>query len=153
MLPAEWDKRLVDLNVGPVSDADLRWADMVWVGAMAVQKESVRRLLGRCRSGGVKVVAGGPLFTIDGAQFPEVDHLVLNEAELTLPPFLDDLHSGRARRTYRAPSTRTSLAAPCRCGDWQTFASTRWRRCSSPAAARSTATFATSHRYSGVGPG
>jgi radical SAM superfamily enzyme YgiQ (UPF0313 family) len=100
MLPAEWEKRFVDLNVGPLDEADLRWADIAFVGAMAVQRESARRLLARCRAAGVMIVAGGPLFTIEHEQFPQVDHFVLNEAELTLPPFLADLAAGTARRTY-----------------------------------------------------
>jgi len=91
-----------------VSDAELRWADMVFVGAMA----SARRLLARCRSAGVKVVGGGPLFTIDGEQFPEVDHLVLNEAEITLPPFLADLGSGCARRIYSSTGHADLTSSP-----------------------------------------
>ncbi len=100
MLPAEWDKRLVDMNVGPLSDRDLLWADYVFISAMAVQRDSVEQVLSRCRRLGVRTVAGGPLFTACHVDFPHVDHLILNEAELTLPPFLEDLRNGTARHLY-----------------------------------------------------
>ena len=100
MLPAEWEKRLVDINVTGLTDKDLKWADYVFISAMIVQRESVRAVIQRCKTAGVKVVAGGPLFTMEYEQFPEVDHFVLNEAELTLPPFLADLANGCAQRIY-----------------------------------------------------
>jgi radical SAM superfamily enzyme YgiQ (UPF0313 family) len=100
MLPAGWDKRLIDVNVANLEDRDLAWADIVLISAMAVQRESACQLIERCKRFGVKVVAGGPLFTGEPDRFPQVDHLVLNEAELTLPPFLADLEQGRPRRVY-----------------------------------------------------
>jgi len=100
MLPAEWEKRLVDLNVTKLSPADLTWADYVFVSAMVVQRDSAREIITRCKQAGVKVVAGGPLFTMEHDQFPEVDHFVLNEAELTLQPFLSDLANGCAKPMY-----------------------------------------------------
>ncbi len=100
MLPPEWKKRLVDLNVMELREEDLRWADQVFISAMIVQRESVRAILKRCKTAGVTVVAGGPLFTMEHEQFPEVDHFVLNEAEETLAPFLRDLEHGHARRVY-----------------------------------------------------
>ncbi len=101
LLPAEWPVRLVDLNVSPLNDADLEWADLVFIGAMNVQRASARQLIERCRATGVRIVAGGPLFTGEYESFPDVDHFVLNEAELTLPPFLADLAAGAAGHLYR----------------------------------------------------
>jgi len=113
MLPPEWDKRLVDMNVRKLRDKDILWADYVFLGAMSVQKESVKAVLARCRELGVKVVAGGPLFTNDHEEFADVDHLVLNEAEITLQSFLADLKEGRPERIYasdeRADVTRTPI--------------------------------------------
>ncbi len=100
MLPAAWEKRLVDLNLAPLTDADLAWADCAFIGGMVVQKSSARTTIERCIAAGVRVVCGGPLFTSEPEQFPDVDHLVLNEAELTLPPFLADLENGCAQRLY-----------------------------------------------------
>ena len=100
MLPESWEKKLVDMNVQQLSDKDLRWADCVFVSAMTIQAESAGKVLERCRQLGTRTVAGGPLFTSSPADFHEVDHLVLNEAELTLPQFLADLQRGCARRVY-----------------------------------------------------
>ncbi len=100
MLPAEWEKRLVDLNITSLTCSDLEWADYVFISAMIVQREAARAVISRCKDYGVKIVAGGPLFTMEHEQFPEVDHFVLNEAELTLPLFLDDLAKGCAMPMY-----------------------------------------------------
>lgn len=100
MLPPEWDKRLIDLNVTDLKDEDLKWADYVFISAMIVQRESVQTVVKRCKAVGAKIVAGGPLFTMEHEQFPDVDHFVLNEAEETLKPFLLDLAQGQARRVY-----------------------------------------------------
>jgi len=101
MLPEDWSKRLVDLNVTRLSETDLQWADLVFISAMAVQRSSVDEILARCKSCGVKVVAGGPLFTSEYEEFEDVDHLVLGEAEITLPLFLADLERGQAKRIYQ----------------------------------------------------
>lgn len=100
MLPAEWNKRLVDVNVTNLTQSDLAWADYVFISAMVVQRDSAREIIARCQEAGVPVVAGGPLFTDEYEQFEDVDHLVLREAEATLAPFLADLERGEARRIY-----------------------------------------------------
>jgi radical SAM superfamily enzyme YgiQ (UPF0313 family) len=103
MLPAAWEQKLVDMNVEELKDKDLRRADYVFLSAMSIQKESANAVISRCKALGVKVVAGGPLFTANHEEFDGVDHFVLNEAEITLPLFLNDLKSGRANRLYTSP--------------------------------------------------
>ena len=101
MLPEEWSIRLVDANVTKLKEKDLEWADLAFISGMVVQRESARQTIIRCKESGLKVIAGGPLFTSEYEQFEEVDHFVLNEAELTLPQFLADLEKGCAERVYK----------------------------------------------------
>ena len=103
MLPPEWAKRLVDVNVRQLRDQDLAWANVVFISGMIAQQDSARLLIERCRAAGKTIVAGGPLFTLESEQFPDVDHFVLNEAEVTLPEFLGDFERGNARRVYASP--------------------------------------------------
>ncbi len=102
LLPEKFEKRLVDLNVDPLTDADLSWADMVFISAMAIQRKSCHDIIDRCKAAGVKIVSGGPLFTSEPDAFDQVDHLVLDEAELTLPAFIADLENGNPKKVYRA---------------------------------------------------
>ncbi len=102
-MPAAWEKRLVDVNVRPLREKDLAWADVVLVSAMIAQRDSAAQLIARCRAAGKTIVAGGPLFTVEHDQFPDVNHFVLNEAEATLPGFLDDFARGIAQRVYTSP--------------------------------------------------
>jgi radical SAM superfamily enzyme YgiQ (UPF0313 family) len=101
MLPATWEKRLVDVNIQDLHTSDLDWADMVLISAMTVQRESTHELIALAREAGKVIVAGGPLFTAEPEAFPEVDHLILNEAEITLPLFLSDLGRGKPGRVYQ----------------------------------------------------
>jgi radical SAM superfamily enzyme YgiQ (UPF0313 family) len=101
LLPQDWELKLVDLNVSPLQDEDLAWADLVLVSAMAVQRESAEEVIKRAKGFSKKVVAGGPLFTVFYQDFWEdVDHFVLNEGEITLPQFLSDLAQGNPKKLY-----------------------------------------------------
>jgi len=102
MLPKKWEKKLVDLNVEILKDEDIEWADLVFLSAMIVQKESTKEVINRIKSLGKKIVVGGPLFTTGWEEFTEsVNHLVLGEAEDTLIKFLKDLKKGSLKKIYQ----------------------------------------------------
>jgi radical SAM superfamily enzyme YgiQ (UPF0313 family) len=113
MLPQHWELRLVDMNAEKLEPEDLEWADMVLLSAMLVQKRSALDVLQRCRQLGKKVIAGGPLFNSLSDEFGGlVDHLVLNEAEATLPRFLADLEKGKPAKIYRSTDFPSLDATP-----------------------------------------
>ncbi len=101
LLPREWNKKLIDMNVEKLKKKHLLWADFVFIGAMSAQIQSATEVIKECKTLDKTIVAGGPLFTEDHEKFDAVDHLVLNEAELTLPLFLSDLKAGHPKRIYQ----------------------------------------------------
>jgi len=100
MLPTDWNKKLVDLNVESLNTKDIEQADLIFISAMSVQTKSVYEIITRCKSLNKKIVAGGPLFTEEPDRFPGIDHFVLNEAEITLTPFINDLKNGNPKQIY-----------------------------------------------------
>ena len=113
MLPDAWERRLVDLNVHSLKDVDIRWADMVFIGAMSVQVASTTEVVKRCKELEKKIVAGGPLFTGDPEAWSHIDHMVLNEAEITLPWFLADLEKGLPEKIYQTEEFADMEFSPC----------------------------------------
>src|SRR6266446_10641389 len=101
MLPASWERRVVDMNVRSLKSSDIEWADMVFATAMLIQKDSLRDVVDRCKAKGKRVAIGGPYVTTT-LDLVEADHVFLGEAETTLPEFLDDLAHGEPKRTYQA---------------------------------------------------
>jgi radical SAM superfamily enzyme YgiQ (UPF0313 family) len=123
LLPRSWNLKLVDLNVERLRDPDLVWADYVMIGAMLVQRDSVREIVARCQSLHRRVIAGGPLFTTGHESFPEIQHFVLGEAEQVIAELVADLEAGVLKRLYRAsgwpalhnvPAPRWDLIQPRR---------------------------------------
>ncbi|MCG3216788.1 MAG: DUF4070 domain-containing protein [Candidatus Heimdallarchaeota archaeon] len=102
MLPREWKKKLVDLNITNLKTSDIMWADMIFISAMIVQKDNAQAIINRCKKLGKIIVAGGPLFTTGYEDINNVDHFVLGEAEITLQPFLDDLKNGNPKHIYKS---------------------------------------------------
>ena len=110
LLPKEWNTKLIDLNITALEDEHIRWADMVFISAMIVQKESVKEIIQRCK--GKTVVAGGPFFTTNHETIEGISHFILNEAEVTLPIFLRDLKKGNPKRVYTSSTKPDITKAP-----------------------------------------
>jgi radical SAM superfamily enzyme YgiQ (UPF0313 family) len=100
MLPDQWEKKLIDMNVTSLTDDHIRWADYVFLTGMNVQRRSFETVIKRCNHINTPVVAGGPMVTTDGCVFEGVDHYVLNEAESTLPQFIEDMLAGTLKHIY-----------------------------------------------------
>jgi radical SAM superfamily enzyme YgiQ (UPF0313 family) len=102
MLPKEWNKRIVDLNTTTLKESDLRWADLVMISAMIVQKDSAQETIQRARALGKTIVAGGPLWAIESSHTDPVDHVIIGESEHLLPQFIADWESGTAKPVYKS---------------------------------------------------
>jgi radical SAM superfamily enzyme YgiQ (UPF0313 family) len=102
MLPADWNLKLVDLDVTTLHDADIAWADWVFLSGMIVHTDSCRSVARRCAAKNRPVVAGGPLFTTGHDRFPEIPHFVLGEAEGLIADLVSDMIAGTVRARYES---------------------------------------------------
>jgi radical SAM superfamily enzyme YgiQ (UPF0313 family) len=112
LLEAPWEFRLADLNVQPISDEELRWADTVMLTGMLVQAASLRDVLARCRRLGVRTVVGGPYASALPEELGDADHVVVGEVEELAPGLARDLAAGCARRLYREPGKPDLTRSP-----------------------------------------
>jgi radical SAM superfamily enzyme YgiQ (UPF0313 family) len=102
LIPDNYEVKLVDMNTSPLEERDIVNADLVFLSAMIIQKESFELVAARCAGLGKTVIAGGPYPTSLYKNIEGVDHFVLGEAELTLPHFLRDYENGKPRKIYQS---------------------------------------------------
>src|SRR5581483_4717918 len=103
--------RLVDMNIAPLTDTQLAWADVVMTSTMLVQQASLYEVVRPCNQTGLPVAAGGPHPTayyqdIKHALGPRhrIAHYLLGEVEATFPRFLAEFARGEAREVYEEPT-------------------------------------------------
>src|SRR5262249_24700492 len=113
MFSTDYNLRLVDMNVQPLTNADLHWAALVCTSTMIVQRKSLEQVIARAKHTGKAVVAGAPHATSYWEEMEDIDYFLLGEVEDTFPLFLHDIENGTAKHIYmlqeKPAITRTPL--------------------------------------------
>jgi len=113
LLPPDWEVRLIDRNVDEWDPTLLDWADVVMTGGMLPQQRDCLDLIRLSKRHGKTVIVGGPDPTSSPHVYAEADHLVLGEAEVTLPLYLADRSAGAPRAVYKSEERADVSASPC----------------------------------------
>ena len=101
LCPPQWSLRLVDEALENLTDDDLRWADLVMVGGMEVQKDGIREVLERARRLGRRTIVGGPYASsVPERMLALADHVVVGEPDEVFGGIAAALESGTAKRLY-----------------------------------------------------
>src|SRR5207253_1738078 len=106
LLPGDWDLRIADLNVAPLGEGDLRWADAALVTGMLVHKDAMHEVIERARRSGVRTVAGGPAVSSRPDEFADADHVFIGEAEGRLDALVTALESGSGPHVLSPPDDK-----------------------------------------------
>lgn len=109
MLPSNWECRLVDTNVEDLREEDIEWSELVFMGGMISQQPDLIRLIDVFRDRGRTVIVGGPDPTNSPHLYNRSSHLVLGEAEVSLPEFMKDFQLGSAKHTYAAGERKANV--------------------------------------------
>ena len=106
MFPNNYAMKVVDMNIEPLTDAHLQWADVVFTSTMIVQKASLYEVAERCNQAGIPIIAGGPHPTsyydnIKAETDATINHFLFGEVEEIFEDFLTDFENGAAKEVYR----------------------------------------------------
>jgi radical SAM superfamily enzyme YgiQ (UPF0313 family) len=104
ILPQEWEFKLVDRNVRPVTEAEWDWAEVVIFSGMIVQKPDLLDQIQEAKRRGKRVAVGGPYPTSvpQDVEAAGADFLILDEGEITLPMFVEAIQRGDTQGVFRA---------------------------------------------------
>lgn len=111
ILPQEWEFKLVDRNIRPITEAEWQWAEIVILSAMIVQKDDLLDQIREAKQRGKLVACGGPYPTSlpDGPLAAGVDFLILDEGEITLPMFIEALACHQKSGIFRADGDKPDV--------------------------------------------
>ena len=111
LFPKNYRLKVVDMNVSPLLDEDLEWADVIFTSTMVVQKDSYFEVVERCNRTNTPVVSGGPhptsyrdeIVSVMNERGGWVDHFLFGEVEESFDGFLTDFQNGNAGDVYSEP--------------------------------------------------
>ncbi len=109
LLPQEWEFRLVDRNVGELTEADWEWADLAVMSAMIVQKEDFLHLIQEAKNHQVPIGVGGPYATALPHEAEAADFMILDEGEITLPMFVTAVQRGDTHGVFRSDGVKPDV--------------------------------------------
>ncbi|MDX2100108.1 MAG: B12-binding domain-containing radical SAM protein [Leptolyngbyaceae cyanobacterium bins.59] len=78
-MPEEWEVRFVDENIRPAKPADYRWADVVIVSGMHIQRPHMNHINELAHQYGKLTIVGGPSVSGCPEYYPDFDILHLGE--------------------------------------------------------------------------
>ncbi len=114
LMPSEWDIRLVDENVRALTEDDLNWADVVFVGSKIVSRARACEIIRWAKTLDKPVAVGGPDVTLNEKLYGNAgaDYICLGEGELTIPNLLKDLEAGVKGGIYRSEGSADLTKSP-----------------------------------------
>ncbi|MBU0957691.1 MAG: B12-binding domain-containing radical SAM protein [Nanoarchaeota archaeon] len=98
--------QIIDLNVENLDKEKIKKADLIATSSMLIHKKSHEKIVKIAHKYNKKVIAGGPYPTDYPEQNKEVDFLITGEAELTLPPFIEDFLKNKAKKIYSSENIK-----------------------------------------------
>jgi radical SAM superfamily enzyme YgiQ (UPF0313 family) len=104
-LPQDFSIRVVDRNVGPETDADWQWADVVFLSLMMAQRADFGSCVARAKLERKPIAVGGPFtHALPEVAAADADWVCFGEAESIMDEFVGDLRAGRRGKKYQGGS-------------------------------------------------
>lgn len=96
-LPSEWEVRFIDENIKPAKASDYRWADVVIVSGMHIQRPQINHINELAHKAGKITFLGGPSVSGCPEYYPDFDLLHLGELGDATDKIIEyvDLHGDR----------------------------------------------------------
>jgi radical SAM superfamily enzyme YgiQ (UPF0313 family) len=117
LIPPEYKVKLIDLNVSPLQDEDIIWADAVFMTGIVAQVESMMQIAIRCKKQpkNILLIIGGLYISVYEEKFlPYADAIVQGEAETIINPLIEDMQSGKLKKRYTIlPEYIDMRLSPC----------------------------------------